>query len=183
MVRARRERVHEEFEHFVTESSDRLLRTAYLVVWDLGEAEDLVQECLSKLARRWPRVRVMDQPYAYARRILVNLALDGALRRSRRRGELAIEPGGDQPVDGRSESGLRQVEDAATLIPALGQLPPRQRAVLVLRYFEDLTEEQTAAMLGCSVGTVKATTSHAFSRLRRSAVSRQPSLSNERNSR
>lgn len=198
MVRARRERALEEFERFVTDSSDRLLRTAYLVVWDLGEAEDLVQECLTKVARRWPRVRTMDQSYAYARRILINLALDGAVRRSRRRGELAIDPEPGQPADERSEAGLRQVEDAATLIPALGRLPPRQRAVLVLRYFEDLTEEQTAAMLGCSVGTVKATTSHAFSKLRISPLRSlsdghvdsppwpgefptQPSLSTERN--
>jgi len=199
MEGGRRERAQEEFERFVTESSDRLLRTAYLVVWDLGEAEDLVQECLTKVARRWPRVRGMGQPYAYARRILVNLALDGTARRYRRRGELAIDPEPpDQPIDGRSEAGLRQVEDAATLIPALGQLPSRQRAVLVLRYFEDLTEGQTAAMLGCSVGTVKATTSHAFSRLRLSPLRplsdgdplrgaangpRQPTLSSERNGR
>jgi DNA-directed RNA polymerase specialized sigma24 family protein len=113
----------------------------------------------------------MDQPPAYARRILVNLALDGALRRTRRRGELAIdaEPRNDG-ADRSAEAGLRQVEDAAVLIPALGQLPPRQRAVLVLRYLEDLTEAQTAEMLGCSVGTIKATTSHAFSRLQRSAI-------------
>jgi RNA polymerase sigma-70 factor (sigma-E family) len=182
MAGARRERAIEQFERFVTETSDRLLRTAYLVVWDLGEAEDLVQDCLSKVARRWPRVRAMDQPYAYARRVLINLALDGAVRRSRRREEVAIEY---EPVDRRSEADLRQVEDAATLTPALGQLPPRQRAVLVLRYFEDLTEEQTAALLGCSVGTVKATTSHAFSKLRLSdlrPLSELPLLK-ERNSR
>jgi DNA-directed RNA polymerase specialized sigma24 family protein len=75
-------------DEFVTAHVDDLLRTAYLIVWDEGEAEDLVQECLLKVARRWPRTRRMEQPQAYARRILINLALDGARRRAQRRGEL-----------------------------------------------------------------------------------------------
>jgi len=65
-----------------------LLRTAYLVVWDLATAEDLVQDCLFQIARRWPRVRSMEYPTAYARRVLVNLALAGAKRRGRHRSEL-----------------------------------------------------------------------------------------------
>ena len=77
-----------DFDCFVTDSTDGLLRTAYLIVWDLREAEDLVQETLLKVASRWPRVRRMERPVAYARRILVNLALDGAARRSRSRREL-----------------------------------------------------------------------------------------------
>src|SRR5438067_2161235 len=80
-----------DFDQFVAAHVDDLLRTAYLIVWDEGEAEDLVQECLLKVARRWPRVRRMEQPRAYARRILVNLALDGARGRVQRRREL--EPG------------------------------------------------------------------------------------------
>jgi DNA-directed RNA polymerase specialized sigma24 family protein len=67
-----------DFEQFVAAHVDDLLRTAYLIVWDEAEAEDLAQECLLKVARRWPRVRRMEQPQAHARRILVNLALDGA---------------------------------------------------------------------------------------------------------
>ena len=82
------QRAKADFEQFVTASSDALLRTAYLVVWDPVEAEDLVQECLLAVARRWPRVRRMDHPHAYARRVLINLALDGAQRRTRRRQEL-----------------------------------------------------------------------------------------------
>ena len=62
-----------DFDQFVAAYVDDLLRTAYLIVWDEGEAEDLVQECLLKVARRWPRIRRMEQPRAYARRILVNL--------------------------------------------------------------------------------------------------------------
>ncbi|HWE08611.1 MAG TPA: sigma factor, partial [Solirubrobacteraceae bacterium] len=76
----RRSDRRQEFERFVAEATDALLRTAYLIVWDLAEAEDLVQECLLSVARRWPRVRTMDHPRAYARRMLVNLALDGRKR-------------------------------------------------------------------------------------------------------
>ena len=70
-----------DFDRFVADSTDPLLRTAYLIVWDLGEAEDLVQETLLQVARRWPRVRRMEHPIAYTRRILVNRALGGASRR------------------------------------------------------------------------------------------------------
>src|SRR5581483_10263515 len=77
-----------DFDRFVADSTDALLRTAYLIVWDLGEAEDLVQETLFQVARRWPRVRRMEHPTAYARQILVNRALSGSGRRTRRRQEL-----------------------------------------------------------------------------------------------
>ena len=78
-----------DFDRFVAESTDGLLRTAYLIAGDLHEAEDLVQETLFKVAQRWPRVSRMDHPAAYARRILVNLALRGEPKRSRRRAELS----------------------------------------------------------------------------------------------
>jgi RNA polymerase sigma-70 factor (sigma-E family) len=140
------------------------LRTAYLVAWDATEAEDLVQECLLTVARRWPRVRRMDHPHAYARRVLINLALDGANRRSRRRSELD-EPTLPEAADENSLRALESIDARAELVQALGTLPPRQRAVLVLRYFEDLTEAQIAAVLGCSVGTVKSTASRGLARL------------------
>jgi RNA polymerase sigma-70 factor (sigma-E family) len=148
-----------EFEKFVADSADGLTRTAYLIVWDLQEAEDLVQETLLQVARRWPRVRRMDRPVAYARRILVNLALAGAECRSRRRHELTGEPAADR---------LAHVEDANghdELLGALAALPPRQRAVLVLRYFLDLPEAEVAAALKCSLGTVKSTASRGLARL------------------
>lgn len=72
-----------EFERFVTERTDQLLRTAYLMAWDLAEAEDLVQETLLQVARRWPKVRTMEHPAAYARKLLVNLAIDSAQKRAR----------------------------------------------------------------------------------------------------
>ena len=151
-----------DFDNFVAAHVDDLLRTAYLIVWDEGEAEDLVQECLLKVARRWPRVRRMEQPHAYARRILVNLALDGARRRAQHRRELeagdatslwAVDP-------------LQALETRAELLQALAQLHERQRAVLVLRYFNDLTEAQVADVLGCSPGTVKSSASRGLARLR-----------------
>ena len=151
-----------DFDNFVAAHADDLLRTAYLIVWDEGEAEDLVQECLLKVARRWPRVRRMEQPKAYARRILVNLALDGARRRAQRRREL--EPG-TPPILSAIDP-LQTIETRAELLQALGQLHERQRAVLVLRYFNDLTEAQVADVLGCSPGTVKSSASRGLARLR-----------------
>jgi RNA polymerase sigma-70 factor (sigma-E family) len=180
----RAQRAKADFDHFVTASSDALLRTAYLVVWDPVEAEDLVQECLLAVARRWPRVRKMDHPHAYARRVLINLALDGAQRRTRRRHELV----GDEAAalaaipDESSARSLHAVGVRAELIEALGRLPPRQRAVLVLRYFEDLGEAQVAELLGCSVGTVKSTASRGLTRLH-AALSPDLSLSTKEQSR
>jgi RNA polymerase sigma-70 factor (sigma-E family) len=164
----RRATARAEFESFVDGCADELLRAAYLIAWDLAEAEDLVQETLLRVARRWPRVRRMDTPRAYARRILVNLAIDGAGRRSRRRGEL--DPADSVTLDARADesaaSEFGTLDTRAELLTALGQLAPAQRVVLVLRYFEDLTEAQTARALGCSVGTVKSTASRGLARLR-----------------
>jgi RNA polymerase sigma-70 factor (sigma-E family) len=151
-----------DFDQFVAAHVDELLRTAYLIVWDEGEAEDIVQECLLKVARRWPRVRRMEHPRAYARQILVNLALDGARGWSRRRSELAPEAA---PILVAVDP-LPALDARAELLQALGQLQPRQRAVLVLRYFNDLTEAQVADVLGCSLGTVKSSASRGLARLR-----------------
>src|SRR5580658_7360518 len=158
----------EEFEQFVAGSADDLLRTAHAIVWDLTTAEDLVQECLLRTARRWPRVRSMEYPLAYARRILVNLALDGAPRRHRQNSEL--DPGTRLRLDERHDEAAARafgtVDSASVVLAALGGLAPRQRAVLVLRYLEDLSEAQVAETLGCSVGNVKSTAWRALERLR-----------------
>src|SRR6185437_10116384 len=151
-----------DFDRFVADSSDTLLRTAYLIAWDLGEAEDLVQETLLEVARRWPRIGRMEHPTAYARRTLVNRALSGSARRTRRRQEL-IAPMPSEPEaapDRAAEIGV-----ADELMEALAALPPRQRAVLVLRYFLDLPEAEVAAALKCSLGTVKSTASRGLARL------------------
>jgi RNA polymerase sigma-70 factor (sigma-E family) len=167
MERSRGARTRDEFDRFVAGSADQLLRTGYLLVWDIADAEDLVQETLMRVARRWPRVRMMNHQLAYARRILVNLALDGSKRRSRHRREL--DPPIDQPLEDRADAAsardLGMIDARAELTSALGTLPPRQRAVLVLRYFEDLSEAQVAEALGCSLGTVKSTTSRGLVRL------------------
>ena len=88
---------NDDFDRFVADSTNGLLRTAYLIVGDLHEAEDLVQETLFKVARRWPKVSRMEHPAAYARRILVNLALRGSPKRSRRRTELSETGPADTP--------------------------------------------------------------------------------------
>jgi RNA polymerase sigma-70 factor (sigma-E family) len=164
MIELRGKRARGEFDAFVAAHVDELVRTAYLVVWDLAEAEDLVQETLLRIAKRWPRVRAMEHPKAYARRVLLNLALDGSTRRARRLQELDGRPPADR-VDGRSAHALWQVDTRSELVDALAGLPPRQRAVLVLRYFLDLPEAEVAAALGCSLGTVKSTASRGLALL------------------
>jgi RNA polymerase sigma-70 factor (sigma-E family) len=154
------------FEQFVEESTGSLLRTAYLVTGDASFAEDLVQESLFKVARRWARVGSMGSPRAYARKILVNLALDGSKRRSLHRGELGKESRPDGPASEVAWSAFGAVDDRLELIRALGELPARQRAALVLRFFDDLSEAEVASTLGCSVGTVKSTTSRALAKMR-----------------
>jgi RNA polymerase sigma-70 factor (sigma-E family) len=149
-----------DFDRFVADSTEGLLRTAYLIVWDLPEAEDLVQETLFKVAKRWPKVSRMDHPAAYARRIVVNLAIDGSAKRSRRQAELSEAQAGDPAAPDAAP-----VEGHEDLYEALAVLPPRQRAVLVLRYFLDLPEAEVAAALQCSLGTVKSTASRALARL------------------
>ena len=153
----------EDFDEFAAGNLEQLLKTAYLITWDAGDAEDLVQECLLKVARRWPRVRKMKQRRAYARRVLVNLALDDARGRARRRSELDGTPA---DVEEPARDLLAGLETRAELLDALALLTPRQRAVLVLRYFNDLTEAQTAEVLGCSPGTVKSNASRGLARLR-----------------
>jgi RNA polymerase sigma-70 factor (sigma-E family) len=162
--RLREDRAKREFERFAAGAVDDLLRTGYLVVWDLAEAEDLVQESLMRVAKRWPKVRSMDHPVAYARRILVNLALDGAERRARRRLELDGQPVAER-ADEASSRALGRIDTQSELVQALANLPPRQRAVIVLRYFVDLPEAEVAATLGCSLGTVKSTASRGLARL------------------
>jgi RNA polymerase sigma-70 factor (sigma-E family) len=166
--RGRPSRSRKEFDQFVVDSVDGLLRTAYLMAWDFAAAEDLVQECLLRVARQWPRVRSMEYPTAYARKVLVHLALDDGRRRSRQQDELGRAD--THPVAEHADDSavrvLSGVESSTDLTRALGELAPRQRVTLMLRYFDDLSEAQVAEVMGCSVGTVKSTTSRALERLR-----------------
>ncbi len=157
------------FDEFVRAHAGGLLRTACLITWDDAEAEDLVQECLLRVSLRWRRVQRMDFPLAYARRILVNLALAGRDRRSRRRAELVgqhVDDATDERADLNSETLFRALSERSELIDALGGLTTQQRTVLVLRHFEDLSEAQVADLLGCSTGTVKSSASRGVARLR-----------------
>jgi RNA polymerase sigma-70 factor (sigma-E family) len=157
-----------EFDCFAAEVSDPLLRTGHLMTGDARDAEDLVQETLLRVARRWDRVRSLDHPAAYARRVLVNLVLHDAGRRSRLRAELWPPDGAAEAAGTADESAaraLREVDDLAEFRWALAQLPARQRAVLVLRYWADLPVAEVADILGCSEGTVTSTASRAAARV------------------
>ena len=154
-----------QFEGFVAEASDTLFRTGYLMTGDVGDAEDLVQETFLRVARRWNQVRAMDYPAAYARRILINLVLHDADRRSRQKAELAPQDAGLDAADQNAARVLREIDDLAEFRWALAQLPARQRAVLVLRYWADLPVAEVADILGCSEGTVTSTASRAAVRL------------------
>jgi RNA polymerase sigma factor (sigma-70 family) len=129
------------------------------------DAEDLVQETLLKVARRWNRVRSVDHPATYARRVLINLVLDDAARRSRRRTELQPHEGAAELAGETAARALREVDDSAEFSWALARLPARQRAVLVLRYWSDLPVTEVADILGCTEGTVTSTASRAAARL------------------
>ena len=149
----------DDFDRFVTANASGLVRVAYLMVGDLHEAEDLVQETLFKIASKWPRVSQMQNPVAYTRRVLVNMALHGSPKRSRNRAELNANP----PAETAAPAAQLHIHD--DLFDALAALPPRQRAALVLRYFLDLPEAEAAAALHCSLGTVKSSTSRGLKRL------------------
>ena len=146
------------FEEFVAGRSSRLLRVAYLLTRDWALAEDLLQTALVKAWFAWGRLN--GDPEPYVRKIIVTTCTSWRRRRWVREDSVGEIP--DRPVRG----GMDVVDDRAGLWPALCRLPVRQRAVLVLRFFEDLTEAQTARELGISVGTVKSQTSKALARLR-----------------
>ncbi|MER7007808.1 SigE family RNA polymerase sigma factor [Dactylosporangium sp. NPDC000555] len=147
-----------EFVAFVQARQHRLLRSAYLLCGDHHRAEDLLQEALVKLALRWRQVR-HGEPEAYLRKIMYRDAVSW-WRRRRRETLVDVVP----PAAG-SDS-VEPVADRVVFAAALARLAPRQRAVLVLRFFDDLTEARTAEVLGVSVGTVKSQTSVALRRLR-----------------
>ena len=148
------------FVELVTAHERDLLRAAWLLTGSWSSAEDLLQTALTKVWQNWAKVTRADEPIAYVRRILVNTHLKLASRRWR--SELPFAELPDRPTgDGTADSDLR-----GGLAKALAGLPPRQRAVVVLRYLCDLSEAQTAETLGCSTGTVKAHASRAMATLR-----------------
>ena len=148
----------DEFEAFVASRSGRLLRTAFLLTRDHGKAEDLLQTALAKTWLAWSRV---EEPDAYVRKVMVNTYATWWQRRWK----------DERPSDDLPDAGYVGDEDGThDLWTALGRLPRGQRAVLVLRYFEDQTETETARLMGCSVGTVKSQTAKALAKLRLDAA-------------
>jgi RNA polymerase sigma-70 factor (sigma-E family) len=148
----------EEFTELVQASWPGLYRTAYLLLGDRGLAEDLVQTALAKTYASWGQVRELGSAPAYARTILVNTATSWFRRRGWRN-EQPREAIPDRAYD--DDPSVRP-----TLMQALAELPPRQRAVVVLRFYDDLSVAETARALGCAEGTVKSQTSDALTRLR-----------------
>ncbi len=159
------------FEAYVAARGDALHRTAYLLTHDHGLAEDLVQTALAKAWGSWSRIE--GDPDPYVRKVMVNTFATWWRRRWN----------GEHPTEHLPErSAPDHGDDVATrngLVDALAGLPRRMRAVVVLRYFEDLTEAQTADVLGISVGTVKSQTSKALAQLRVAPALAAPSLCEE----
>jgi len=149
-----------EFERFLAERADRLMKTAVLLAGSREAGQDLLQTALERLLRHWRRLD--GDPEAYLRRTLCNLAADGARRRGRlQRKLLLLRAEAQASPDTTASVDLRDA-----LVRLLLQLPARQRAVLVLRFWEQLTEAETAAVLGWPEGTVKSATARGLRRLR-----------------
>src|SRR4051794_11796733 len=149
-----------QFDDFVVARSQALVRSAYLLVRDAGLAEDLVQTALTKAWFAWGRI---EDPEAYVRRVMVTTSTSWWRRR------WVGETPSEQPLAHAAAPADPAVEGVAAeqdVWEALGHLPRRQRAVVVLRYVEDCTEVETATLLGCSVGTVKSQCSKALAKLR-----------------
>ncbi|QMU73392.1 SigE family RNA polymerase sigma factor [Streptacidiphilus sp. P02-A3a] len=155
----------EDFQAFVVGRWSRLMRTAYLLTGEQYAAEDLVQSCLERTFVAWRKVSLAQDPDAYVRRIMVNTHA-----RRYRKGLKEYLSRSDDPGLGRDlpERGddMAQAVERSDLVAALAQLPVRQRQAVVLRYWEDLSETQAAAAMGCSVGTVKSNAARGITRLR-----------------
>jgi RNA polymerase sigma-70 factor (sigma-E family) len=152
------------FEEFVRDTSRGLLRTAWLLCGEWPAAEDLVQSALAATWTHWAGVTRRDAPEVYARRVILTTYLRG--QRRRWTGELAS----DELPESTTRDDFADSDRREALLRALRTLPARQRAVITLRYFSDLTERDTAAAMGCSVGTVKSHSAKAIARLRETSM-------------
>lgn len=151
----------ERFTEFVRAQTASLFRTAYLMTGDYQRAEDVLQAALVRVYQHWPRVDTMDQPAGYARRVVVNQSMSWWRKRSSHESRLKLN---DEPAwDGRVDD----IAEHERVWNAVLSLPRRQRAVTVLRFYEDMTEAQIAETLGMAPGTVK---SHSHAAVRRLAV-------------
>lgn len=153
------------FAEFIGARERALQRTAWWLTGDWALAEDLVQAALVRSWPRWERIRRFDDPELYVRRVMVNLWASWSRRRWRSEQVTESVPDSHAPGDLASEVAAR-----IAVRNALASLTARQRAVVVLRVFDDLPEAQVAQVLGCAVGTVKSTLSQALARLRKEPV-------------
>lgn len=152
---------HGDFEEFVRARWHPLLRTATLLTGDLHTAEDLVQDTLARAAQRWSVISSASSPDAYVRRILYTRSIDAWRWRHRQADPAEPNERFSAILDETDHTDAR-----IALATALRRLTPKQRAVLVVRFYEDRTEVEAARVLGCSVNTVKSQTRHALGRLR-----------------
>ncbi|MEU8982652.1 SigE family RNA polymerase sigma factor [Streptomyces sp. NPDC048309] len=155
----------EEFQSFVIGRWPRLMRTAFLLTGEQHAAEDLVQSTLEQVYVAWRRVGAADDPEAYVRRVMIN----AHARKHRRKLKEFLAPKDDSGLTYElPDSGDRiaQADDRSALLKALSELPARQREAVVLRYWEDLSESQTAEAMGCSVGAVKSNAAKGIAKLR-----------------
>lgn len=153
-----------DFAAFVATRSAALLSFAHVLTGDRHDAEDVVQTALAATALGWHRLRSKDNPEGYVRRAIVTTHLN----RQRRRPWLERSTGEVPEPSDPGPRGAEGLDERDAMWRVLATLPPRQRAVLVLRYYEDLSEADIANVLGCSRGTVKSQAAKALERLRRS---------------
>jgi RNA polymerase sigma-70 factor (sigma-E family) len=149
-----------EFLDFATAVRPQLRRTAYLICHDWDRAADIAQEALIRLYVAWPRLEQTVGLRAYARRVVVNAAIDQGRRRS------STEVLDATPISGVTADPSEATIDRLLVLEALAELPPRQRACVVLRYYEDLSVDDVAAALGCRAGTVKSQCAKGLATLR-----------------
>jgi RNA polymerase sigma-70 factor (sigma-E family) len=152
--------VARDFDTYAREHGRALCRSAFLLTGDHHLAEDLVQTALAKVAPRWDRIAADADPTPYVRTVIVRTAI--AWHRRRWRGEVPTSP---MPEPAGADQ-LDRIAGRDRLRRALLGVPPRQRAALVLRFYEDLSEGETARVMGCSVGTIKSQTAKGLARLR-----------------
>jgi RNA polymerase sigma-70 factor (sigma-E family) len=158
-----KDEVEKDYVDFVTHQANSLCRTAYLLCGDWRRAEDATQEALIRLYRVWGRIQRKGAVGAYARKVVVSTTLDALRRKSSQ--EVV---GGEDYFAGEADSSdpLGVLENRLVITQALAGLPPRQRACVVLRYFDELSVDETAAALDCRPGTVKSQTMRALEKLR-----------------
>ncbi len=149
-----------EFTEFAAACRPQLLRTAFLMCGDWDRAADLAQEALLRLYVAWPRLDHRAGMRTYATRAVVTIAIDQSRRRSSR------ERVGHVELHDRAPDPAARVTERAVLVAALRELPPRQRACVVLRHYEDLSVDEVARLLGCREGTVKSQTAKGLASLR-----------------